>query len=182
MSESNLINIDILKKGLPGITEIMGSNLVEACVVCLHRSNHLSKKTKLRVRGDIDKSFVLNWEHVYTDQVDRCWMDQEEATEFGAAGISILIVMELTNLVVLERSMKGTGFDYWLGDPESDDILFQKKARLEVSGIFRGNDGTIISRVKDKLEQMQQSDHFNIPGYVSVIEFSSPIAAFKSKR
>lgn len=58
---------------------------------------------------------------------------------------------ELTSLVVVERSKKGPGFDYWLGQSDDDD-LFANKARLEVSGILAGNDSDIKGRTMQKVE------------------------------
>jgi len=42
---------------------------------------------------------------------------------------------------VIERSRKGTGFDYWLGSAdEVGELPFQNKVRLEVSGIGKADD------------------------------------------
>src|ERR1035438_522994 len=41
-------------------------------------------------------------------------------------------------MVVVLRSRKGTGFDYWLG--KGGDAAFAAKARLEVSGILDGGE------------------------------------------
>jgi hypothetical protein len=51
---------------------------------------------------------------------------------------AILLMRALTGYTVIERSRKGTGFDWWLG---TEDNLFQGKVRLEVSGILRGTIG-----------------------------------------
>jgi hypothetical protein len=53
------------------------------------------------------------------------------------------------------------------------DTLFQRKARLEVSGIRKGSESIIQSRVKMKLEQISPSDTLS-PGYVCVVEFGTP--------
>ncbi len=50
---------------------------------------------------------------------------------------------------------------------------FQRKARLEVSGIRKGSQSIIQSRVKMKLEQISPSDTLS-PGYVCVVEFGTP--------
>jgi hypothetical protein len=77
----------------------------------------------------------------------------------------------LTGLTILERSRKGTGFDWWLGN---DDNLFQKKARLEVSGILHGSTRRINSRVQARLRQTGQSDDLALTAYVVVVEFGTP--------
>ena len=73
----------------------------------------------------------------------------------------------------------GTGFDYWLGD--KDSVLFQKKARLEVSGILKGDDTAISRRYTSKVEQTHKSDELQLPAYISVIEFSRPKALFNKR-
>jgi hypothetical protein len=47
-----------------------------------------------------------------------------------------MLIRQLTQFTVIERSRKGTGFDYWLGsEDEAGELPFQNKVRLEVSGI-----------------------------------------------
>ncbi len=81
----------------------------------------------------------------------------------------------LTLLTIIERSIKGKdfGFDFWLGSIDEPDILFQRKARLEVSGIRKSSERIVQSRVKMKLEQISPSDTLS-PGYVCVVEFGTP--------
>jgi hypothetical protein len=112
------------------------------------------------------------------DQARRSHNDLQEATERGAYGIAILIVCDLTGMVVVERSKKGPGFDYWLGD-EDDDLLFAGKARLEVSGILSGSRSQVQARVRQKKEQVKPSDHL-APGYVAVVEFGTPTACVET--
>ncbi|BDA74130.1 hypothetical protein CAL7716_082960 [Calothrix sp. PCC 7716] len=96
-------------------------------------------------------------------------------------GIAFLVVRELTNLTVIERSAKGTGFDYWLGALEPDEELpFQNRVRLEVSGIRSGDSSRVKARVKQKKEQTKPSDG-QYPAYVIVVEFSTPISTFAIK-
>ena len=99
--------------------------------------------------------------------------------EHGAVCLGIMLTTLLTPYTVIERSRKGTGFDYWLGD--KDSRLFQKKARLEVSGILQGDDVTMVNRYNMKTVQTEQSDNTGLPAYISIIEFSRPKAIFKQK-
>jgi hypothetical protein len=104
----------------------------------------------------------------------RTWNDLEEAVEHGAYGLAALIIAEHTHLEVVERSRKGTGFDYWLGQKgEGGGALFQHAARMEVSGIQHGDDKTIEARVRKKLEQTTRTDG-TLPAFIVVIEFSTP--------
>ena len=63
---------------------------------------------------------------------------------------------------------------------EDPGTLFQRKARLEVSGICQGSDSLIQARVNIKLEQIRPSDDL-APGYVSVVEFGTPKARIVKK-
>lgn len=90
------------------------------------------------------------------------------------------MVKEVTNKVVVERSKKGTGFDYWLGDKDYDGLPFVGISRLEVSGILSGTKNQIESRIKEKKGQMTPTDHL-APGFVAVVEFGTPIACVENK-
>lgn len=81
---------------------------------------------------------------------------------------------------MIRRSPKLTGFDYWLGDKESD-YPFQDKARLEISGILKGTKSQINQRLNEKLKQTKRTDHLNLPALVVIVEFSRPLAKIKIK-
>lgn len=98
----------------------------------------------------------------------------EEATEYGAVGLAILLVLRHTEHTVLKRARKGTGFDYWLGP--ADRHPFHHKARLEVSGLLKGSAATIRARVRQKVEQTKLSAR-TLPAYIVVVEFSTPQCA-----
>jgi hypothetical protein len=105
----------------------------------------------------------------------RTFNDLQEATENGAYGIALLLVCSRLGFTVIERSRKGTGFDYWLGDEET--LPFQNKARLEVPGILCGSQSQIAARIREKRQQLRRSDQGRLPGYIVVVEFSYPHAA-----
>ncbi len=123
--------------------------------------------------------FILDW-HQLDAQAVSCWADDEFATEQGAYAIACLLVEKLTDWVVIERSWKGTGFDYWLGERSSEETLFQKRARLEVSGIRTGDLQKVQQRVRRKLRQIERSAGL-FPGLVIVVEFSQPLAVIASR-
>ena len=124
--------------------------------------------------GTVTGIHALSWPPV-TDQIRRTWGDLEEAVEHGAYGMAALLVAEHTEYEVVERSRKGKGFDYWLGPKGEDSGLFQRTARLEVSGIGRGDESAVAARVKKKLKQISVSDG-TLPGYIVIVEFGSPRA------
>lgn len=181
MQENNLelsspITIDLatLERGLPAITPAFGAALVEACAICLTEQGHQLGVT-ITVNGDFESVFALIYPKV-TEQMRRCWNDREYATEQAAYGVALLLMQQLTAFTVVERSRKGTGFDYWLGKASSEkDQPFSKSARLEVSGIRQGNSSQVRARAKLKIEQVERTDGL-APAYIVIIEFSQPLA------
>jgi hypothetical protein len=161
---------------MPGLSAACGSALAEAAAVCLEHQNHQAGVT-LRLRGMKSHTVQLAWPSV-DDQKRRSHNDLQEATEYGAMGVAILVTREVTGLVVIERAKKGPGFDYWLGS--SDDSLFQPKARLEVSGILAEDDSIVTARVNQKKRQIAPSDSI-ATGYVAVVGFRGPVAHVESK-
>jgi hypothetical protein len=170
-----MLKLEEITQGFPGMTKTRCRDLLEACIVCLSRHKHSNDGTPLLLRNDTEKTILLVWTTIFDDQMDRTWNDQEEATEYGAACIGILIALEDLGYEVFERSVKGTGFDYWLG--RKGDLLLQKIARLEVSGIFLGAD-KVDARFRAKIKQVEQSNITEHPAYICVVEFGTPSARF----
>ena len=112
----------------------MGSAMAEAAAVCLEENFH-TFGAELVVTGRFQNTYDLDWTQV-TEQVRRTWADLREATEFGAEGVAILLIKEETDYTTIERAAIGTRIDRWLGY-ESDTPDFQRRARLETSGILR---------------------------------------------
>jgi len=144
--------------------------MAQAAVVCLDHQAHTSA-VHLVVDGNFTATFSLSWSEEVTEAKRRFWNDLEDATQQGAYAVAILLIRALTGITVIERSRKGTGFDWWLG---TEDNLFQGKARLEVSGILRGTTRRINSRIKARMGQTRQSDHLALTSYVVVMEFGTP--------
>jgi hypothetical protein len=165
------IHLTTLKHGMPGMTSAFGESIAEAAAVCLEDQKHASG-VKMHVDGKYSTAFCVHWD-VTTDQIRSCWADPNVTTEHGAYGIAFLLVSNLTGLTVVERSRRGTGFDFWLGSEGNGDLLFQQKTRLEVSGIRRGTKSDIISRIREKLNQTQRSQGA-FPALVVVVEFGHP--------
>lgn len=129
------IDIIDIKEGLPGISSIAAMQLYETFEVCMHHSGH-SEEVLLSMEGITAEPITILWKDEYNEQKERTYSDMQYTTEHGAVCLSVMLTTNLTPYTIIERSRKGTGFDYWLGD--KDSYLFQKKARLEVSGILRG--------------------------------------------
>lgn len=152
--------------------------MAEAAGVCLESQGH-TPGARLAVSGRNRRNYSLQWPLI-SAQSRRTWDDPEEATETGASGIAALLIIRETGYAPIARSRKGTGIDYWLGDT-ADATDLEYKARLEVSGIRRGDSRTVSARVRQKLAQTDPSDPSGLPAYVIVVEFSSPRAEVRQK-
>ena len=149
-----------------------GSFLAEAASHCLRHSGH-PNPVDLCIAGDVSLRASFMWCGV-TEQEESTWADLQEATEYGAYGVAILVVLRLTDATRIERSAKGTGIDYWVGDGKDERGIFQRTARLEVSGILKGDKTKVAARLAEKLSQTRQSDKTGMPAYVVIVEFGSP--------
>ena len=165
------LDLSLLAKGLGVITEAYGASIAEAAAVCLDDQGH-EKTVRLAVSGSVRTAYAVCWNDS-TEQARRCWNDEPYATEHGAYAVGILIARDITGLNVVDRSCKGTGFDFWLGE-DSSELPFQNKARLEVSGIRKKNDSAFRARSSQKQEQTKASDSSSLDAYVIVVEFGTP--------
>ena len=176
-----MLSLMQLQAGCPALTPHRGGAMAEAAAVCLENQGH-GEAVELAVRGFFAEVFKLACPPV-TAQMQRAYHDLPEAVEHGSYGIAILLVRELTGLTVVLRTRKGPGFDYWLGPADfsaEPQNFLAPAARLEVSGILKGNKPLIAARVKEKLEQTKSSDGL-LPAYVVVVEYSYPCAEVRRR-
>ena len=169
-----MLDLNDLIRDCPGI----GAALAQAGAICLESQNH-TPGVVLAIRGNaaVGNTYRLDW--TSTASRGRALWQCNQATEWGAAAVAILLVNHATPYQVVEASRLGTGIDFWLGD--DSDLIFQRKARLEVSGIRSDSDAAIAQRVIEKLNQTTQSDHSQTTAYVIVVEFSQPVAEVRVK-
>ncbi|MGB1287158.1 MAG: hypothetical protein ACPG7F_11535 [Aggregatilineales bacterium] len=177
MTQKSVHLEDIIKQEMPGVTRIQAAQHLEACLICLDHHNHQSDlEIALYEDNDTKNTILLHWDVIIDEKVRRSWRDSHEATEYGATALAILTIIHQTEYVIVERAVRGTGFDYWLTDSASYDeqeLFPAGLARLEVSGILHAKTGTAIQRrIREK--QTQQSDDMHIPALVIVVEFSRP--------
>jgi hypothetical protein len=176
------LNLSDLAIGMPGLTPAKGLSLAEAAAVCLESNDHESG-VPTTMTGDQLTACAMHWQAVTQQQRDT-YADMQEATEDGAAGVAILVANQAMGLSVMERSYKGTGFDYWMGDAtqhdEDDELPFHNLTRLEVSGILQGDAARIARRVRVKLDQVEPTDHIG-PAIIVVVEFGGPVIHMEAK-
>ena len=167
------LNLDDLIDGsMPGMSPEVGGSLAQAGGVCLDSQRHVPGVV-LSVTGLRSANYSLSWAPI-DDQARRSWNDDQEATEYGASGIAVLLVRSYLGYAITSRARKGKGFDYWLGR-DSFTVPFQDEARLEVSGIRSGTSTDIGKRVRAKRQQVAQRPSA-LPGFVVVVEFGYPQA------
>ncbi|MBU1627190.1 hypothetical protein KKB18_07455 [bacterium] len=153
------------------LSESKCNDLYEVSSLCLHLHNH-PQGVVLKVEGTFSTSYSVFWDIEITNQIINSWKPNE-LQERGAEGIALLLIYKLTKYTVIERSFAPTGFDYWIGEKESEDP-FKEKARLEISGILKGSNQEFRNRIKQKINQTKKSDDLLLPAYVIVVEFSQP--------
>lgn len=174
--------LDSLGTGIPVASPGKTLLLMETCVWCLLHQNHANgvKLKLIEIENDVEKCkndvfFEVYWpKHLDTKTIFRSY-NQEDATQFGAEAIALLLVREHTKFTVIERAVTSTGIDYWLGFKNANkNHIFHRAARLEISGILAENpSNTVTSRINIKLKQTQPTDHtFQV--YIIVTEFSKP--------
>lgn len=172
------LDLEVLaaEPGLPALTTSAGRYLAESAAVCLHH-NGLGVETRLGVAGILETEFLLRWPEVNRQMLDT-YHDLQDATENGAYGVAILLVRELAGLTVIQRSRKGTGVDYWLGDDadlgDHASLVFERQARLEVSGILKGSPSDVKARLARKRKQVRRSAGLSV--FIVIVEFGTPSA------
>jgi len=174
-----LIHLKDLDVERLGITATRGRGFAEAAAVSFERVGHKSG-VQMQVVGDWQAVVHVEWEPL-GENATRTWADFYEAVEHGAYGLAALLVEALADLTVVERSVKDTGFDYWVDHANrSDQQRLRRSApslrqRLEVSGILRGK-ARLSSRVAMKKRQTDRSKGLMIPAIIIVVEYGTPQA------
>lgn len=174
-TQADELDLRDLRGGIgSGISPAVGSAYAEAAGIALERNDHASG-TSMLVQGDASHELAVHWEiEGDSENARRAWGDPDVTAEWGAYGVACLLVEGATECTIAERSRKGTGFDFWLRHKSAQGMLFQDAAKLEVSGISRGNERAVKKRVRAKEEQVQRYDTSR-PAMVAVVEFGRPL-------
>ena len=180
MKSTRTLNLDELARLTPNISPIQCNYFAEACKIALENQAHASS-INLLVKGDFDTSFQITWENI-TEK--KGWKEPRTIAENGNIAIAFLLILELTEYQLIQQAVIGTGFDYWLGYKAKNEVFDEENflnARLEVSGINKARQGIINRRVQQKIRQVGSTDYLNIPAYVVVTEFGTPISVITQK-
>jgi len=164
------LNLNTLKDGLPGISKAVGAFLAEAAMVCFEANGHNSG-VKLKVSGEYEEVFEIIWAKPVETSIEGSWRDMKESTEYGATGIALLLIYNLTDFQFFMR----------MGQDETGDFLIKKSAEstdfsfVEISGILKESlNNTLEIRVKMKKRQISKKAKNKLDLYTIVTEFSFP--------
>lgn len=171
----NEFNLDRLPALVPAFSEHQILFYAEACAAALASQEHSSGVT-VQLEGEFREKVQVIWK----GKSKKIGVnDPRDLAEFGAIALAFCIVTQFSEYDVIEQSVIGNGFDYWLGYKETapnhnpDNFL---NARLEVSGILKGNNRDVTARLRQKIRQTGISDYMNIPALIVIVEFSAPFS------
>ena len=166
---------------VPCLTNPIREYMLEACLLVLTDNSHdMSKPLLFEIIDNEFENFTLITDtNNLTIEANEGW-DIIDAIEKAAECIALIMCLKITNYDVIKRSRRGTGFDYWIGKKEGE--LFQNKARLEISGILKGDHKAIEKRFNEKCLQTNKSESLLLPAYISVTAFGKPITKFSLKK
>ena len=155
---------------LPEIAEFHKLN----CMICFHKNGHTT-----RVGMDVNSlnqktTISISWMGEVTEQHLKSLQDENKATDFADCAIALLLIRETSNFTAVEQSATGTSIDYYLTENgRSDDLIFNKSARLEVSGILNASaSNSIRSRINEKKRRLKRQDDFI--DLIAIVEFGKP--------
>ena len=167
--------IDLESLGaIPVVREAAGF-YKQNCMVCFNSQGHASGVELLSVYQDGSRHWAICWAGDVTEQLRRARADLNEAVKFAAEAITFLLVTELTEYTAFEQAVRGTTVDFYLAPREQQDdvLIFNRAARLEVSGILEENQGNSVDgRIGGKKRRLVPDE--DLPTFISVVEFSRP--------
>lgn len=117
-----------------------------------------------------------------TQAMRRTYADLDEATQFGACGMALLLAARELGARFVSRQVKGTAFDYFVappGVPAVDPMdPFANCWALETTGILTGTASQVQQRIKEKRDRLVKAG-MAYPSMIAVVEFSEPRAIFE---
>jgi hypothetical protein len=164
-------DLESLPEECPALSVAFCRMIAEACAVCLEEQSHLPGVV-MEIQGLMNAETCVHWKSLCLGIADT-YADAEVATEQGAIAIALLTVKAVTDDSVVRRSMKGTGFDYWLSRTGAPP--YRHDARLEISGLRTARPGRLQARIRQKARQTDRSEGV-LPAFIAVVEFSHPLS------
>ena len=145
----------------------------QAAAVCLEEVGHPATVV-MTVLGFPQASRVILKAPVVDDAIRRTFRNLKPAAEQGAVAVVAALVHGLTGETFFEQSVERTGIDYWLVDRDDRGPFFQRKSRLEISGILRESSSNSVEyRLRQKRDRLAKYPDQR-PAKIAVVEFSAP--------
>ena len=175
------MNLDVAQKltleslgEIPVIPSEAADFYKQNCMVCFDSQGHRSGVGLNVVYKDSNEIYHICWSDEVTGELIRAYADLVEATQKAACAIALLLIQTLTEFTAIEQSTRGTTIDYYLALQNQDgDLIFNRAARLEASGILEEKGtNTVERRVKEKLRRLKPEG--GLPTLVAIVEFSQP--------
>jgi hypothetical protein len=157
----------------PGLTPGVALGFREAAEVCFDR--HHSPPINLTVDRGEQIAAQTEWE-TPDARTKHAWANEIDTTEAGAYCVA-LAALELTDdLVAVRRAETHTGADYYVAKRGTSVGDLEEAFRLEVSGMDEGNQASVKTRLRQKLEQTARG-RSSLPAIAAVVAFSPPQVA-----
>jgi len=169
MAEKSLQFLDLSRRHA-GVSHGISISYSEAIRVCLDR-HHSSPVSIMITDAALSQTASAEWPRA-DDRTANAWANRDDATEWGAYGLSLAAIEITRGLVAVKRAETRTGADYYLAAPDADLEDLEGAYRLEVSGTDDGNEAVIQNRLRRKLEQAQKGNS-NLPAIATVVGFSA---------
>jgi hypothetical protein len=168
------LTLESLSVGIPVIPEEAVGFYKQNFMVCFYENGHKSGVSLTVSYDNLDSVFQIFWTGDITEDLLRAYRETKRCTDFAACAIALILVRELTEFTAVEQSCIGTTIDYYLiPQKQESDLIFNRAARLEVSGILSENeDNTVENRISRKIRRLKPEG--DLPDLIAVVEFSKP--------
>jgi hypothetical protein len=156
---------------MPGITPDYAS-VISACAgICLKHHDHETFVT-LKLEGSRQANVAMTWREPVAAEI-ACYgqASDPDVIRWAAECVAIRVIAHVLGLHVVEKSWRGTGFDFWLVHSHVSQWTWSDLVRLEVSGILEDNEVELRRRLREKLAQMAPTDP--IMGYAAIVMFGA---------
>jgi hypothetical protein len=160
-----------LDRDHPGLTAPLAAAYAEAAAVCLSRHHTSPVEIAARLASRDPLSYSVAWLPPDARTLG-AWANERDATESGAYAICLATARAYLGLVAVRRAEGLTGADYYLGpEPQRGPTLnLEDAVRLEVSGVDRGSEASLLYRLGRKVEQAQ-AGRSALPALAVVVGF-----------
>jgi hypothetical protein len=174
---SPLLPLNDLSARHPGLTEPLAAAFHEAARVCLDR--HHASPSEFSLSNDgATSSARVEWEAT-DEHCRRAWANETDTTEAGAYACGLAATELVTGLVAVGRAETRTGADFYLNYSENGAHDLEEAFRLEISGVDRGSDRDVETRLLQKLDQARRGAS-NLPAMAAVIGFKAQRVAIRT--